>query len=186
MVQYLHFRILKFPLITAECYIIAVPMHISACCRHPSNEVSKNNPKLIKPTLEHPPGPLSKLSNNSYFSSPYKRTYCGWLRNPAPKGWLKPYSGMFTTYQLVMDFFHFLPSSVSVKPPMEVTLNLEIFELSAAAPAQRFFGPRPARAGGQWPRAAAGGTRETWQVVVFLLVLQRFLLRKSGNIIQNK
>ena len=113
-------------------------MHISACCRHPSNEVSKNNPKLIKPTLEHPPGPLSKLSNNSYFSSPYKRTYCGWLRNPAPKGWLKPYSGMFTTYQLVMDFFHFLPSSVSVKPPMEVTLNLEIFELSAAAPAQRF------------------------------------------------
>ena len=55
-----------------------------------------------------------------------------------PKGWLKPYSGMFTTYQLVMDFFHFLPSSVSVKPPMEVTLNLEIFELSAAAPAQRF------------------------------------------------
>ena len=36
------------------------------------------------------------------------RCYAGWLRNPAPaKGWLSPMnSEMFTTYQLMQDFFH--------------------------------------------------------------------------------
>ena len=37
------------------------------------------------------------------------KTYCGWLRNPAPpKGWLKPElnSGTNHRFQLVQEFFH--------------------------------------------------------------------------------
>ena len=32
--------------------------------------------------------------------------YCGWLRNPSPKGWLKPVQNheMFTIYQRVQEF----------------------------------------------------------------------------------